>query len=174
MHKKHGFGENLREIIFGVEDGAIGNLGVVVGMAQALAPNKLILLAGVATMFAQAISMSAGNYLSVKSEKEYFEVKKKGRGYGRKYSEHKNPVVSSLVMAFSVIFGAGIPLIAFLFWESKAAIVPATIMTLFGLFFLGVGKSRFTEKSMIKSGLEILFIGIIAALAGYLIGNLFA
>ena len=81
--------ENLREFIFGVEDGLIGNLGVVIGLATANAPNNLILLAGLATMFAQSISMSAGNYLSIKSEKEYFEVNKKDRKYGKKYAQKK-------------------------------------------------------------------------------------
>src|SRR3989338_1066553 len=111
--KEDDVGKNIREVIFGVEAGVIGNLGLVVGMAQALAPNTLILLAGVATMFAQAISMFAGNYLSIKSEKEYFEVKRKERAYGKEYSRHKNPLISSLVMGVAVIVGAAIPLLAF-------------------------------------------------------------
>jgi vacuolar iron transporter family protein len=171
---KHEFGENIREIIFGVEDGAIGNLGVVVGMAQALAPNKLILLAGVATMFAQAISMSAGNYLSVKSEKEFFEVKSKNRAYGKAYSKHKNPWFSSFVMAISVIFGAFIPLFAFLFWESKSGIFPSILITLVGLFLVGAVRSKFTLKNWFSSGAEVLVVGLIAALLGFGIGSLFA
>ncbi len=174
MHKKHPWSENLREIIFGVEDGAIGNLGVVIGMAQALAPNNLIILAGLATMFAQAISMSAGNYLSVKSEKEYFSVKKKSRSYGKKYIAHKNPIRSSLVMALSVILGAAIPLVAFLFWESKHGIFPAIGITLIGLFIIGASKSKFTMKNWFRSGFEIMFVGLIASIAGFIIGNLFA
>jgi vacuolar iron transporter family protein len=174
MHKKHTFGENIREIIFGVEDGAIGNLGVVVGMAQALAPNKLILLAGIATMFAQAVSMSAGNYLSVKSEKEYFSVKKKSRKYGREYAEHKNPVTSSLVMGLSVIIGAGIPLLSFFFWESYSGILPSIIVTIVGLFILGAAKTKYTMRNWFRSGIEIAAVGAIAALVGYGIGSLFA
>ena len=174
MHKKHPWSENIREVIFGVEDGAIGNLGVVIGLAQAMAPNNLIILAGLATMFAQAISMSAGNYLSVKSEKEYFSVKKKSRSYGKGYMEHKNPIRSSFVMALSVIIGAAIPLTAFLFWESKSGILPAVVVTLIGLFVLGALKSNFTQRSWFRSGLEIMFVGFIAAVAGYIIGNFFA
>jgi vacuolar iron transporter family protein len=170
----HDFGENIREVIFGVEDGAIGNLGVVVGLAQAYAPNKLILLAGVATMVAQAISMSAGNYLSIKSEKEYFSVKRKDRQYGKAYSKHKNPFSSSLVMAVSVIVGAFIPLISFLFWQSKNGIYPAIIITLAGLFLLGALKTKYTLRNWLKSGGEVMLVGFIAAAAGFVIGNLFA
>ncbi len=167
-------GQNIREVIFGVEDGAIGNLGLVVGMAQAAAPNTLILLAGIATMCAQAISMFAGNYLSIKSEKEYFSVKKKGREYGKAYSRHKNPVISSIVMGLSVIVGAAIPLLAFLFLESYDGIVPAIIVTLIGLFILGAVKAKYTLRNWFRSGIEIMLVGFIAASVGYGIGNLFA
>lgn len=170
---KPDFGSNIREIIFGVEDGAIGNLGVVVGMAQALAPNTLILLAGVATMFAQAISMFAGNYLSVKSEQEYFAVKKKGREYGKAYSKHKNPVTSSLIMGLAVITGAAIPLVIFLVWESQQGIIPAITVTLLGLFTLGAVKTKYTLRNWLRSGVEMLVVGGIAALVGYGIGSLF-
>ena len=173
-HKIEGeIGQNIREVIFGVEDGAIGNLGLVVGMAQVLAPNNLILLAGVATMFAQAISMFAGNYLSIKSEKEYFDVKKKSRDYGKAYSKHKNPVISSLVMGFSVIVGAAIPLIAFFVWNVRQGILPAVLITLIGLFVLGAVKTKYTFRNWLRSGMEVMLVGFIAASVGYVIGNLF-
>ncbi len=173
IKKEEELGKNIREIIFGVEDGAIGNLGLVVGMAQALAPNTLILLAGIATMFAQAISMFAGNYLSIKSEKEYFEVKRRERAYGQAYSRHKNPFVSSLVMGIAVIVGAVIPLLAFLVWESRQGIMPAVIITLLGLFVLGAVKTKYTLRNWLRSGMEVLIVGCVAALVGYGVGSLF-
>lgn len=166
-------GRNIREIIFGLEDGAIGNLGVVVGLAQALAPNKLIILAGLATMLTQAISMSAGTYLSIKSEKEYFEVESKVREYGKEYSKQKNPVTSSLIMGFFVVLGAAIPLSVFFFLESKAGMIPSIIVTIIGLFLLGVLKSWYARRNWFISGLEIAIVGAIAAVAGYAIGNIF-
>jgi len=161
--------DNLRQIIFGVEDGAIGTLGVVVGMAQAAAPNSYIILAGIATMFAQMISMSAGTYLSVKSESEYLSSRKRAR-----LPSHKHPINSALIMAISVVIGAAIPLSAFLIWESKAGIIPAIFITLIGLFFLGAYKGKSVKKDTLKSGLEIMVIGGLAALVGFGIGNLFA
>jgi vacuolar iron transporter family protein len=170
----HDVGEYIREVIFGIQDGAIGNLGLVVGMAIALASNRIIFLAGIATMLAQAISMSTGNYLSVKSEREYFAVKKKNRAYGREYSQHKSPFVSSIFMAVSVLFGAVVPLIAFLFWESKDGVIPSVIITLFTLFLVGALKTKLTNKNWLRSGAEIVIIGFVAALAGYGIGHIFA
>lgn len=160
--------DNLRQIIFGVEDGAIGTLGVVVGMAQAAAPNSYIILAGIATMFAQMISMSAGTYLSVKSESEYLSSRKKSR-----LPSHKHPINAALIMGISVIFGAAIPLSAFLFWESSAGIIPAICITLIGLFALGAYKGTSVKKSPLRSGIEMALIGGLAALAGFLVGNAF-
>ncbi|MBI2146548.1 VIT1/CCC1 transporter family protein [Candidatus Woesearchaeota archaeon] len=170
----HELGANIREFIFGIEDGIIGNLGVVVGLARAAAPNKIILLAGVATMFAQAISMGVGNYLSVQSEKEYFDVRKKERDYGKAYSRHKSLIYSTLVMAFSVIIGTAIPLSVFLVYESQAGIIPAIIVTLLGLFALGAIKTKYTFRHWLISGLEMMLVGGLAATVGFLIGTVFA
>ncbi len=171
---KHPLSENIREVVFGVEDGAVGNLGVVIGMAQAAAPNKFIILAGFATMLAQTISMSAGTYLSVKSEKEYFSVKKKNRKFGIEYAKHKVPLTSTVVMGLSVIVGALIPLSSFFFFEGSAGIIPAIIVTLTGLFLLGAFKSNYTNKKWFGSGLEMLIVGGLAAGAGYIIGSMFS
>jgi len=160
--------DNLRQIVFGVEDGAIGNLGVVVGMAQAAAPNSYIVLAGIATMFAQMISMSAGTYLSVKSESEYLSSRKRAH-----LPSHKHPINAALIMGISVILGAAIPLSAFLIWESKAGIIPAIFITLIGLFILGAFKGKSVKKSVLRSGIEMTLIGGLAALAGFGIGNIF-
>ncbi len=164
-------GKNIREIIFGVEDGAIGNLGLVIGMIQGMASTNLIILAGLATMIAQAISMSAGNYLSIKSEKEYFQVRSQERMYGKEYSQHKSPVKSSFVMGFSVIIGAAIPLSALFLFNGKSGIIPPLSITLVGLFLLGMVKARYTFRHWLRSGMEVVLIGFCAALAGYVIGS---
>jgi len=65
--------ETMKDVVFGSEDGLISNLGLVLGVAASGAPNEAVLLAGVASMFAGAVSMAAGDYLSIKSQKEVFE-----------------------------------------------------------------------------------------------------
>lgn len=166
-------GNYLREVVFGVQDGAIGTLGVVIGLAQAAAPNAIIFLAGITTMVSQAISMSTGNYLSVKSEKDYFSAAQNGRAYGRAYVRRKDPVVSSAAMGFSVVAGAFIPQIAFFFWESQQGIFPSLLMTLAGLFTIGALKTRYTLKNWFRSGMETVLLGCLAGVVGYFVGSLF-
>ena len=63
----------LRAGIFGVNDGLVSNLSLIMGVTGAAASNKLILVAGVAGLLAGAFSMGAGEYVSMKVQRELFE-----------------------------------------------------------------------------------------------------
>lgn len=64
---------SLRAGIFGVNDGLVSNLALVMGMAGGGAANEVIVLAGLAGLVAGALSMGAGEYVSVASQLELFE-----------------------------------------------------------------------------------------------------
>jgi VIT1/CCC1 family predicted Fe2+/Mn2+ transporter/rubrerythrin len=64
----------LRAVIFGVSDGLVSNLSLVMGVAGATAEQpRFILLAGLAGLLAGAFSMAAGEYISMQSQRELFE-----------------------------------------------------------------------------------------------------
>ncbi|MCI0344652.1 MAG: VIT1/CCC1 transporter family protein [Chloroflexi bacterium] len=66
----------LRAVIFGVSDGLVSNLALVMGVAGAGASTgegRFILLAGIAGLLAGAFSMAAGEYISMQSQRELFE-----------------------------------------------------------------------------------------------------
>jgi VIT1/CCC1 family predicted Fe2+/Mn2+ transporter len=64
----------LRAVIFGVSDGLVSNLSLVMGVAGASAHDpRFILLAGIAGLLAGAFSMAAGEYISMQSQRELFE-----------------------------------------------------------------------------------------------------
>jgi VIT1/CCC1 family predicted Fe2+/Mn2+ transporter len=64
----------LRAVIFGVSDGLVSNLSLVMGVTGAAASNpSFILLAGIAGLLAGAFSMAAGEYISMQSQRELFE-----------------------------------------------------------------------------------------------------
>jgi Uncharacterized membrane protein len=64
----------LRAVIFGVSDGLVSNLSLVMGVTGAAAGNpSFILLAGIAGLLAGAFSMAAGEYISMQSQRELFE-----------------------------------------------------------------------------------------------------
>ena len=63
----------LRATIFGVSDGLVSNLSLVMGVAGASEKGGFILLAGIAGLLAGAFSMAAGEYISMQSQRELFE-----------------------------------------------------------------------------------------------------
>jgi len=63
----------LRAAIFGVNDGLVSNLSLIMGVAGARVSNHVVLLAGVAGLLAGAFSMAAGEYISMRVQREVFE-----------------------------------------------------------------------------------------------------
>ena len=66
-------GGNLRAAVFGVNDGLISNASLILGVAGAAADHTVIILTGVAGLVAGAFSMAAGEYVSVRSQREMYE-----------------------------------------------------------------------------------------------------
>lgn len=63
----------LRAAVFGVNDGLLSNFSLVMGFAGAEAKPEYIILAGVAGLLAGSFSMAAGEYVSVRAQREVFE-----------------------------------------------------------------------------------------------------
>lgn len=63
----------FRAAIFGVSDGLVSNVSLIMGVAGAGAENRFILLAGLAGLLAGAFSMGAGEYVSMRAQRELFE-----------------------------------------------------------------------------------------------------
>ncbi len=74
---KTGAGGFLRNVVYGFNDGLTANFGLVAGMIGAQASltevGHSVLLAGLAGMVADALSMGSSGYLAAKSEREVFE-----------------------------------------------------------------------------------------------------
>jgi VIT1/CCC1 family predicted Fe2+/Mn2+ transporter len=66
-------GVNLRAAVFGANDGLVSNASLVLGVAGATADHHLIVVSGVAGLLAGAFSMAAGEYVSMRSQREMFE-----------------------------------------------------------------------------------------------------
>lgn len=71
-HARGGSG-TLRAGVFGVNDGLVSNTCLIFGVAGAFADNTIIVLSGVAGLLAGAFSMAAGEYISMRSQRELYE-----------------------------------------------------------------------------------------------------
>ncbi len=70
-----GSGGFLRNVVYGFNDGLTANFGLVAGVLGASAANQhhTVILAGIAGLVADALSMGSSGYLAAKSEREVYE-----------------------------------------------------------------------------------------------------
>ncbi|HEV3367868.1 MAG TPA: VIT1/CCC1 transporter family protein [Acidimicrobiales bacterium] len=63
-------GGGARAAVFGVSDGLVSNVALILGMAGAHASPGAVRLAGIAGLIAGAFSMAAGEYISMRAQSE--------------------------------------------------------------------------------------------------------
>lgn len=80
---------------------------------------------------------------------------------------------SALIVGLAAVVGSLIPLFPFFFLPIAASIPISIVLTGLTLFGAGAYKARTTVGHPGKSGVQMAIIGIVSALAGYLIGALF-
>lgn len=214
----------IREMVFGAQDGLVSTLAVVAAVAGATNDNLAVLIAGLASAMAGVFSMAAGEYLGSKSQAEIFAAqiteeqleirnrpaeaeaevayllttegmdaeeahtaaeligrypqallstmvaKELGLTIGVDDAEG-SPLRGAFVMGGAFAAGAVVPVLPFLFTEGLTALVVATLLTGAVLFAIGAVKSRWTRRSWLWSGLEIVSLAAIAGVAGYLFGT---
>src|SRR5262245_15843727 len=68
-HKSHRVGW-LRAAVLGANDGIVSTAGLVIGVAAASASRSAVFTAGIAGLVAGAMSMAAGEYISVSSQRD--------------------------------------------------------------------------------------------------------
>ena len=218
-HKK----TNVREIVFGFNDGTISTLALLAGVTGATLTQGQILIAGLSGVVAGAISMAIGAYISTKSEIEHHkseirreqeeiekvpEVEREelkiiyekkaaftpeelelilNRLAGDKQTlldvmmkeelglfeeRFENSFKVGFIMFCAFLVGGFIPVMPFFFLHANIGLILASALTYVSLFIVGVWKTTFTDKKVLWSGLEMVVVGILAAVIPYLIGEL--
>ena len=66
-------GGAARAAIFGVSDGLVSNVSLILGMAGAASTRpRIVRLAGLAGLIAGSVSMAAGEFISMRAQRELF------------------------------------------------------------------------------------------------------
>lgn len=73
LHRAINSGGNLRATVFGMNDGLVSNASLVLGVLGAGVEHNHVLLSGAAGLMAGAFSMAAGEYVSVRTQRELYE-----------------------------------------------------------------------------------------------------
>lgn len=223
MHEPHKKGSKLSDVILGGQDGLVSILGLLLGLAAATRSTKIIIAGGLATIFAETLSMAAVAYTSKMADRDHYAAERqreerevrevpdterqeiidiyKAKGFSGKLLDDivkhitsdnklwidtmmreeldllpvvkKDVYVYSLIVGLSTLTGAMLPLIPFFFTSVHAALVYSLVLSALILAAVGIYKAKMTFGSPLKSAIQMVVIGMGAAIAGYLIGHLF-
>ncbi|MEX2102575.1 MAG: VIT1/CCC1 transporter family protein [Gaiellaceae bacterium] len=154
----------LPDLVFGANDGIITTFAVVSGVVGASLSNRVILILGFANLLADGVSMGASNYLARRSEGEAAE------------DPARRLVARNAVATFFGFVVAGIiPLAAYLLPLPHGSRYGVALgLTLSSLFLVGASRSLVRDRPFLRSGVEMLLIGSVAAGIAYGIGALAA
>ncbi|MBI4256975.1 VIT1/CCC1 transporter family protein [Candidatus Uhrbacteria bacterium] len=170
---QHEIVDSMREIVFGLEDSLVSTMGAITGIAVGTGSTYVVILSGFVILFAEAMSMSAGSYLSTKHAREAEILFHERKGL-EIHEEASHPIRAAMVMGVFYLLGGIIPLVPYFLLPVDRAIVPAIIITACMLFFVGVWAASFTKTSKLQSGIEMTVVSLAAAGIGYAVGRLVA
>lgn len=223
-------GELIKQIVFGMNDGIVSVFALLAGVYGGGLGTREILITLLAATVAGALSMAAGEFISAKSERNYFEneinqerlevklipeiekeeirliYKKKGftgdllkdivnkitddpelwvremviDEIGVTEIEQKGEMKGTIFIFISFILGALFPVLPYIIFQflppgsgyEMIIFLIAAVETFAGLFLIGALKKFITGVNWVKSGVEMLLVGILAFIASFFIGGL--
>ena len=220
-HHRDVSGGAARAAVFGISDGLVSNTALILGVAGANPPANTVLVAGLAGLVAGAVSMAAGEYVSMQAQKELIQrelsveaaaIKNhpesehrelvrlyRSRGVDRQTAERMSTQVmadpelalevhameelglhaesigspwqaaGSSFVAFTV--GAIVPLVPWIIGSGTGAIVASVLAAVVLSAVVGGLLARFTERSVVLSGLRQVLITAFSCLITFGIGS---
>lgn len=226
--EEHVFGEKdrvekisqIRELVFGAQDGLLVPLGVVSSVAGAFNNNHFVIVAGISEALAGAFSMGTGAFLASQAERQVHisEMKKEEKEVSANPEEERKelillykkdglsqkdaevvvdtlsksnqaflhtmirlelgidpepagtPTRDATLVGFSYLMAASVPLFPYFFLHGETAIIVSILATLMALFIIGISKGRVATLPYLKSGLQVMVVGGVSGVGGYLLG----
>lgn len=165
--------KNLREFVYGGMDGAVTTFAIVTGAAGANFSSKVILILGLANVFADGFSMAVGAYLSEKADQQ-LENSKTDKDNQK---DIESPVGASIATFVSFIVVGFVPLSVYIldyifsFELGDSALTYSIILTLTAFAGVGYLRAVVTKINKLKSMLETLGLGVAAAVISYSLGT---
>ena len=215
-------GSSLRSLLLGAIDGFASIVALSAGVAGATGVDHDVLIAGLASVVAGALSMAASEYVSVKAEHEARTAQRQMEGeaaavapdtkreqlehafeakglspaeaqvavgrlekdperflatlmterYGTAADENERPGRQGFLTGISFALAGAVPVLPYLFLTIPNAILASVAVTAVALFLAGLFRALSSLTPFLRSGFEMLAIGLGAAAGTFLIGVL--
>jgi VIT1/CCC1 family predicted Fe2+/Mn2+ transporter len=158
----------IRELIYGANDGIITTFAVVAGVSGGGLPLQAVLIIGAANLFADGLSMGAGNYLSIRSHESVLEATGEPEQEAFPFRHAVATFLAFVAVGTVPLLPYAIPGIAIdRFFISLG-------LTLLMLFVVGASRSLIADVTWWRGGCEMLALGGLVAAVAYASGAVVA
>ena len=153
-----------RSIVYGGVDGIITMFNIMSGITGANLDPRYIMVLGLATLIADAISMGISDFLSTKANNKI-------------NNKDDNPYKHGLTTFISFVVFGMIPIFTFflLYYFTKlnrmAIYFNSYISTFVALFMLGIYQSKLTNEVWYKNAISVSSYGTFAAIISFYVGK---
>ena len=171
-------GEDVRSVLpgfqgiaFGLVDGLITMLGIIIGISRATSDPRLVILAGIVGGVSNGFANSIGLYASELAERgQQIQARKRGE---ESHVHTLNEILIASGLAFvSCLVALVLPIVPFFYFSINTAIMIAFVVSTALLFILGFEVGRVSYESRLRMGLQYAFAGVFGAIICYWVGDM--
>jgi VIT1/CCC1 family predicted Fe2+/Mn2+ transporter len=149
----------IRDLVYGANDGIITTFAVVAGVAGGSLSTAAVLVVGAANLAADGMAMGVGNLLAIRAHESALAAD------GRP-EEETYPWKHGLATLLAFVGAGVVPLIPYMLPAAHdGRLLWSSAFTMASLFAVGVARAAVTGDRWWRTGLEMLMLGGIVAVA---------
>jgi len=161
----------LEGIAFGLADGLIMCLGLIIGVAEATSQTQLVFITGIIGGFANAFGNSIGFFMSQSAERALQIHEATDHGANTRIHS-KREVLTNSVLAFVSTVAASLLLLSpFTCLSMEYAVIGTFVIGIAMAFILGSYIGKTSQESPYKTGIKYALLAITGAVVSHFIAD---
>jgi predicted membrane protein (TIGR00267 family) len=161
----------MESVAFGLTDGVICFLGIIVGVAAATLDSRAVIIAGIVGGIADAFGNSIGFFVSQATERSVQIAEAKNGDKGHIHSK-KEVYMSGIFSFCATLFSLLLLISPFIFFKVLEATTSSFIIGLTMSFILGTYIGKMGGENPYMSGIKYCLITMFGALVSFGVGEL--
>ena len=161
----------LEGVAFGLADGLIMCLGLIIGVAEATSSTHLVIITGIIGGFANAFGNSIGFFMSQSAERALQIHETTNHGASTRIHSKREIFTNSIFSFSSAIAAVLILLSPFTFLSMNHAAILTFIIGTTMAFILGSYVGKISHENLYKTGIKYALLAILGAIISHFIAD---
>jgi len=162
----------LEGIAFGLADGLIMCLGLIIGVVEATSNTRLVLITGIIGGFANAFGNSIGFFMSQSAERALQVHETREHGAATRIHTKKEIFTNTLFAFASTIAAVLVLLFPFTVFHMNHATILTFMVGTIMAFILGSYIGKTSQENPYREGLKYVLLAVLGAIISHLIADL--